>query len=650
MSAWNVLSARRWTAVLVASALVFAACGGGDDDDSSGVRTSTTKREASSASGKVQVYPLFYRDLGNGDAEGGTNPVTVRLANGDDPKELRVGFTEDEVAGTGDQWRAAGWNAVTTATLLTGGPLGGKEITFDLNGQIDGPSAGGLMTVAVLSLLRGEKLKNDITMTGTINPDGTIGPVGGIPYKVDGVVEAKKTRMLIPTGQRNSEDNSGQLVDIVDEGDRKDIDVSEVADVYDAYNEFTGKQLPHPDEANVEVTEEAYQRIKAEVNDWLAKFESSANDFNSLDPTIQGYLGDTAQQAQSEAERAQSLSKQGLQAGAFQHAVFGAALANAVVKAGRATQIYLTQGADAFLQAIESSRAIKGRVQSLFDTLKTFDPNTVSDAAALIDSYSNAIDALSLTDYADSILGGLDSAASEEDALTIAITGGLFHELAGTIVDSAEDVFSVGRDLGGAKLDSKIDLQSVADFFRKASEANLAAFDTVVLGEVAKSNNASLDAVKVNFAGKDLDYALASSSLNVLQGGLDEYFGTNDDAAAFAKLGGAVSLYARASGLIAKYYSLGAELDDDLNVTGISNQKALQASLDLAQRQVQRSVAVLKAKKVDPTLVVAGYESAGVDREGDASDKLDALTSYWTGFVESRVLAYLGGFPTEGYR
>ena len=42
-------------------------------------------------------------------------------------------------------------------------------------------------------------------MTGTINPDGTVGPVGGIPYKVDGRERKPRRRvMLIPTGQRNS--------------------------------------------------------------------------------------------------------------------------------------------------------------------------------------------------------------------------------------------------------------------------------------------------------------------------------------------------------------------------------------------------------------------------------------------------------------
>ncbi|HKA02935.1 MAG TPA: hypothetical protein VKD67_01360 [Acidimicrobiales bacterium] len=29
-------------------------------------------------------------------------------------------------------------------------------------------------------------------------------------------------------------------------------------------------------------------------------------------------------------------------------------------------------------------------------------------------------------------------------------------------------------------------------------------------------------------------------------------------------------------------------------------------------------------------------------------DKFNALSSYWGGFLSARVLAYLGGFPTDG--
>ncbi len=80
---------------------------------------------------------------GGKSSTGTTNAFTVSYgkAGGSD---FRVGFSEDEVAGTGDQWTAAGWNAAAVATLLNGAPLSGVRVDYDVNGRIDGPSAGAL--------------------------------------------------------------------------------------------------------------------------------------------------------------------------------------------------------------------------------------------------------------------------------------------------------------------------------------------------------------------------------------------------------------------------------------------------------------------------------------------------------------------------
>ena len=87
-------------------------------------------------------------------AASGKEVITMAPA---DDGSLRVDFSEDEVAGLGDQSRAASWSAVTVATLLTGAPLEGRY-RFEITGPIDGPSAGALKTVAVLSLMRGDTL------------------------------------------------------------------------------------------------------------------------------------------------------------------------------------------------------------------------------------------------------------------------------------------------------------------------------------------------------------------------------------------------------------------------------------------------------------------------------------------------------------
>jgi uncharacterized protein len=67
--------------------------------------------------------------------------------------------------------------------------------------MIGGPSAGAIMTVAVISLLENWTLDNSTVMTGMINPDGSIGPIGGIPYKIDAAHTVGATRFLIPKGQ-----------------------------------------------------------------------------------------------------------------------------------------------------------------------------------------------------------------------------------------------------------------------------------------------------------------------------------------------------------------------------------------------------------------------------------------------------------------
>lgn len=560
--------------------------------------------------------------------------------------DFRVGFSEDEVAGSGDQWQAAGWNAAAVATLLNGAPLSGVRVDYDVNGRIDGPSAGALMTVGLLSLMRGDKIKPGITMTGTINPDGTVGPVGGIPYKVDGAKQAHAKTMLIPLGQRNSADDSGKLVDVVDIGDQKGVHVKEVADVYEAYKAFTGKTLPRPKPASsVSLGGHDSRQIKAKVKGQLANFEASAGEFNSLTPAVQNALTSITSSADDSHTQAQKLTDEGLQAGAYNQALAAAGYANAAVKTGQLVQVYLTQGANAFAEQVKASTEIDGKVEALVDELKAFKPKTVSDASDLISAYSNTIDAISLSSYAENVISSAAQQTDPSQALEKAIVGAVLYELAGTQVQGTNDIFDIGKGAGGTKL-SNANLGPVAAFFRKAAEANLSAFNSLIVNPQAQTAGVSADAAQAAFSGNDFDYALAQSSLGVLNGGLDKYLGTAKTAN-YAKLGGAVQLYTRTSQLLSKYYSLG-EVNSDLEVTGISNDQAMQSALDLGRGQVQRGVGVLRSKKVSPTLVVGAYEIAGVDAQGGPSDKLDALGEYLSAYVGSRVLAYLGGFPTTG--
>ncbi|HEC89529.1 MAG TPA: hypothetical protein ENI44_02980, partial [Thermoplasmatales archaeon] len=125
---------------------------------------------------------------------------------------------------------------------------------------IGGPSAGGIMTAAVVSLLEGWTMDNRTVMTGMINPDGSIGPVGGITKKIDAAYSVGAKRFLVPEGQMVYTDTvtetttkNGWIQTITRTVTRNvsdyamthyGIEVKEVSDINDVLLYYTGHIFP----------------------------------------------------------------------------------------------------------------------------------------------------------------------------------------------------------------------------------------------------------------------------------------------------------------------------------------------------------------------------------------------------------------------
>jgi PDZ domain-containing protein len=80
------------------------------------------------------------------------------------------------------------------------------EIAFD-TGEIGGPSAGLAFTLTLLDeLTEGDLLGGvDVAVTGTMQLDGTVGPIGGLPQKVSAVRQAGIDHFLVPAGQSDAD-------------------------------------------------------------------------------------------------------------------------------------------------------------------------------------------------------------------------------------------------------------------------------------------------------------------------------------------------------------------------------------------------------------------------------------------------------------
>lgn len=97
--------------------------------------------------------------------------------------------------------------AVYVAQDKTGKDLSGSDVIFSIEApgevpEVDGPSAGALMTLLVLSALENQTPRNDVTLTGTIDQYGNVGEIGGVIEKAKAAKENGKSLILLP--ERNS--------------------------------------------------------------------------------------------------------------------------------------------------------------------------------------------------------------------------------------------------------------------------------------------------------------------------------------------------------------------------------------------------------------------------------------------------------------
>lgn len=214
--------------------------------------------------------------------KGALNQIGLLYERSDAKDPLRISITDDMPLGTGDASRAAVWLAAVTAAVARNDPMTGVHLDVRFCGFTDGPSAGGVICLAILSALDGRTLPGDFAMTGTIMPDGTIGLVGGVAQKVRAAVRGGKKRICIPLFSRFEEQDEqvgGGIVDLFRLGRELGVEVRPVANIADVYSYVHGVDVPGVfrgrvgdvlplDPALEDVLISQYRDFKKALEDW----------------------------------------------------------------------------------------------------------------------------------------------------------------------------------------------------------------------------------------------------------------------------------------------------------------------------------------------------------------------------------------------
>ena len=100
--------------------------------------------------------------------------------------------------------------AEVVAQNITGKDISKIDLVYSIQTNasvIEGPSAGAALTIATIAVLENKTLNQDVMITGTINPDGTIGQVGSVLEKAEAAKQIGAKLFLVPVGEGYQSNN-----------------------------------------------------------------------------------------------------------------------------------------------------------------------------------------------------------------------------------------------------------------------------------------------------------------------------------------------------------------------------------------------------------------------------------------------------------
>ncbi len=495
------------------------------------------------------------------------------------------------------------------------------------------------MTIGVLAAVRGDTPKPDAAMTGTINPDGTIGPVGGIRFKIEGAAQKGMKLVLIPAGIPSETAANGDKVDLVEHGRMLGVEVRPVLDIYTAYHLMTNDTLPRAPSADLpRISADVQKQVEKKIDGWR-KLHATSSDAYAKIPRQEQLTPECAllyKKAIDVGELAKQLQTDGKLAAAFWRQVQSAIYGYLALEAGRYLHAYGEGGYDAAVKRVRKNNWLEKEVQQMAGRMREETPKTSDQLLMYFHACDAFLEALSLQYSAKELLAKLPEKESDT-ANAQALLAATYQIISWLDLKVAGDYLDLGAGYGGTPLPQHAPWREISDYLRRASEANDSVFDALIVKSGAKAAALGVEQFRDNLMAKDMAYALLRTASESIFPRLHDYFGEGD-AYTYAYLSTSLYVHTRAASLLAKYYSLGAELDDEANIVAIAREGVLADWLQFAADQTRRDIATLNSQGIDATPCVQLYEIAQMCAGGDLAEKLEALTHFWAADLHAQVL------------
>ena len=581
----------------------------------------------------------------------GVSRAIVRLEK-ERKERIRVALIEDRALAAGNVWRASVWMAAFQAAMAARQDLADwlVSVEIDTQGQgIEGPSAGALLTAAIMAGMTGVSVRADFTMTGTVNPDGTVGAVAGVPNKFKAALAAGKRRLGYPVGLRHDVDvETGKVVDLHSFLTRGAEAVIPIRSVYDAYAHLTGRSIPRPAACRPDemaLPDAVTGALRRASLAWLEHAAKARTTYDALALKASG-LGPQWDFVRGEVTAARTALAAGRMAPAYWRAANVVVTASVALAMGQV--LAAVQRAD-FAAARDVLRGVlrstEAEVTGVMARLRTTPARDSSDLMTLVDAHEAAISAMrSYATYRRRLHGAVQSfeetvrevARGEVRAQDVQ-AGELFRAATEPLYEmilARTNAGVAGQNLGFRapdRLGLPVDLRrvdSVNTVLDAAARANLAYFEAAT----AERANARLDAT----------YLSSQVIPKVVSGPVQEALGGREQAAV-ARLAGAMSVYIKASMLVSKHDAFDMRFDAQGALVTVGRTAAFETTLALAEEMARENAAA--ARYVTGRIPVPSriaYQIAQDYRgRGTPADRVEALEQYWRSSMFSRLVVML---------
>jgi hypothetical protein len=557
------------------------------------------------------------------------------------------------------------WSAALVAASALGKDVPDMVFTAAPAVPGDHPSGSALIAAGFLATMTGEKIDPAATLAGVINPDGTIGPVAGLPEQLVAAIARGKTRVGYPSGMRNARSPvTGRDVDLVRLARAHRAEAVELGSVHDAFQLITRAQLPATapvGETEMALDAETLERLDARYLAWRKRLADEWAELLQLEQSgrLPARMKLLVRFAHERSEQAEGLHRAGKLPAAYGRmatAWVSAAAANAAYAVIAKLATGDVDGAAAALSATGTTEATTGALLSKIGALQ---PSTLTGHLAMVAAFQAALRGWSYDAFAaDSVrattqlLGGLRGKPASElaspatlEAMANAIVPAALMRFR-TIAENELADQELAIDQGVTYACSPPDVMRIAAVYQSAARAGLRHVDGVLVEPLAHRSGVTGAAARERIASAEPDYLVADMLSRALAEGLPHDFaaswGERSAGASLLELAGHELAYRLAAVLTAKYDSLAAHVDATGRIDAVAHPVALRGLLASAARAARAHARAARiATGAIPLQAKLAYQLATAEATGSVADQLDALAELWTASAYSQLAVML---------